>query len=1190
MQTVTIPSSTINFLERTLASLEEKASRGDVPPKSARQAAERGLELRKKFGRGGTMIGVARARDIKNGRSLPEQTVRRMKAYFDRHEVDKQGKDWDNEERPSNGKIAWLLWGGDSGRSWATSKVESWNREDGKTKTLPRWLPNGEEITELKHLAAVLCIDEKTAAHCVLDSRNPSPVLLREAKAIVRTAMGSIHYGQPIGATIVADGISWRSRVMESVRVPWDGFTFSFLRGTEPVDGYIVAKQYRNREMKVSDFYDGDKGIDNLFDWIRTNEPEFHEGEQYLGLWHDEEHDEIVFDVSMRFTNREQAIAIGEANNQQFIYDVVKKETIATGGTGDRKALNDGKILGETAYPYIRDDGRRTEELAERSNGAIQRKNTRNKVTDKKHGIHNQIDHGNWAHSRFTGSHLEEAMMGSASPTDAYGNERTTTYVSGNRGETQTPLPEGWFRATEQEHDDYDRVNMRSMLPSHLSDGLEANSATEDNYLRSYKSTDASKVQLFAGPNGTGVVVQGQISWRDDFTPEDLVQNLKQLGALQRVTPAPGLQVFVGTQAFRKFQLDDGCKGFVDTRDNDTIYLRPSALSAGDQYDVTRSWDRVMKVPATDRPSYALTHEYGHVVDRRSDEVALADFYEVVYSDKGLVTGSSAYSREGYFGEGVGGLQVGDKPTGREMYAEAWTGWVLSKGWKAKEPGMVKHFAEKYGWDSKTGTAPMASDAKETKAARKNTEPPRLSKIYYDTFGPEGGWTEDFSKEKKSVAIDWSKPQLTSFTQRKGIRRVRNSRFWGKPVGTIITRGMIDERARGSRVPNTPNSPLVSMGGGRRISPRDKFPKTVRGKKRTYRTVDASNIHNLRDEDQAAQHDALLSVFDRTLDQLVGNLSSLFDRSFISGAFEVGSRWYEDGGNMAGAHAVANDMTREQGCGVFAAMSPMREWEDNVAIGKYIMDIVAEDPVIPDLTALLTKTVDIGGGGKGKKKMKSVTRSCYEWTAIEMNERGLGNPDDIIGLKLSELPIETQALMVRMLSQAGYFTDHPEEHQGKKLGYVGTDKQGNPKWKSVGWASGDVHTAKAINIARATPEEVDSVIDAQLEGMKVRSFYNNLSLGENNEYPDITMDTHAMSAAAGRTYGSNSREKGVFFGGPPESAPYGFTGLYPIFAEAFRVVAAEKGVLPHRMQAILWLQWRHEIEGMPIITHTTMAG
>jgi hypothetical protein len=92
------------------------------PTESMANNAKRGLELRRKFGRGGTAVGVARARDLSNRTELSPDTVLRMYSFFSRHEVDKKGKDWDNTERPSNGKIAWLLWGGDSGYSWATSK------------------------------------------------------------------------------------------------------------------------------------------------------------------------------------------------------------------------------------------------------------------------------------------------------------------------------------------------------------------------------------------------------------------------------------------------------------------------------------------------------------------------------------------------------------------------------------------------------------------------------------------------------------------------------------------------------------------------------------------------------------------------------------------------------------------------------------------------------------------------------------------------------------------------------------------------------------------------------------------------------------------------------------------------------------------------------------------------------------
>jgi hypothetical protein len=88
--------------------------------------AERGLSWRREYGRGGTEVGLARARDISNRKNLPIDTVKRMKAYFDRHEVDKKGKGWSPGEDgyPSNGRIAWALWGGDPGYRWAKSIVK----------------------------------------------------------------------------------------------------------------------------------------------------------------------------------------------------------------------------------------------------------------------------------------------------------------------------------------------------------------------------------------------------------------------------------------------------------------------------------------------------------------------------------------------------------------------------------------------------------------------------------------------------------------------------------------------------------------------------------------------------------------------------------------------------------------------------------------------------------------------------------------------------------------------------------------------------------------------------------------------------------------------------------------------------------------------------------------------------------
>jgi len=98
-----------------------------APPAEVRSNAARGLELRAKHNRGGTEVGVARARDLSNGTKVSLDTIQRMNSYFARHEVDKQGEGWGVD---SAGYIAWLLWGGDAGWSWAKGILRDENKKD----------------------------------------------------------------------------------------------------------------------------------------------------------------------------------------------------------------------------------------------------------------------------------------------------------------------------------------------------------------------------------------------------------------------------------------------------------------------------------------------------------------------------------------------------------------------------------------------------------------------------------------------------------------------------------------------------------------------------------------------------------------------------------------------------------------------------------------------------------------------------------------------------------------------------------------------------------------------------------------------------------------------------------------------------------------------------------------------------
>ena len=96
------------------------------PTKGMVEEAKKGLKWKKEHGRGGTEIGVARARDISNNKNLSISTIKRMNSFFARHESDKTGKGFEIGEEgfPSAGRIAWALWGGDAGQSWAKKKVK----------------------------------------------------------------------------------------------------------------------------------------------------------------------------------------------------------------------------------------------------------------------------------------------------------------------------------------------------------------------------------------------------------------------------------------------------------------------------------------------------------------------------------------------------------------------------------------------------------------------------------------------------------------------------------------------------------------------------------------------------------------------------------------------------------------------------------------------------------------------------------------------------------------------------------------------------------------------------------------------------------------------------------------------------------------------------------------------------------
>lgn len=94
------------------------------PPKGVQAAGKRAVRWIEegRAGKGFTDVGRGRAYQLAEGRSLSSAEVKKMQAYFARHEVDAAAEGFKRGSAgfPSPGRVAWDAWGGDAGRRWVS--------------------------------------------------------------------------------------------------------------------------------------------------------------------------------------------------------------------------------------------------------------------------------------------------------------------------------------------------------------------------------------------------------------------------------------------------------------------------------------------------------------------------------------------------------------------------------------------------------------------------------------------------------------------------------------------------------------------------------------------------------------------------------------------------------------------------------------------------------------------------------------------------------------------------------------------------------------------------------------------------------------------------------------------------------------------------------------------------------------
>ena len=260
--------------------------------------------------------------------------------------------------------------------------------------------------------------------------------------------------------------------------------------------------------------------------------------------------------------------------------------------------------------------------------------------------------------------------------------------------------------------------------------------------------------------------------------------------------------------------------------------------------------------------------------------------------------------------------------------------------------------------------------------------------------------------------------------------------------------------------------------------------------------------------------------------------------------------WYDGANQIANQFSSRYDIALESASGVLAALSPQMDWFKNVNLAERVLDTVKNQnasPWTPEMEEYIT----------GKFYNAPASKRSKDWRPTIDAIRGKALQD-------IEEPIE-KALWIRAYDETirdrGYRVITPEGD----FSSVVTKADGNPA--AAGWGS-FVDIAKAVSVIdNPSTENISRSMGLQ---HKVRNFYNNIS-DPRAPYGDVTMDTHAIAASLLRPLSGKSVEVNENLGGGPSSSVLGIEGSpYPVHADAYREIAAERGILPREMQSVTW--------------------
>jgi len=293
-----------------------------------------------------------------------------------------------------------------------------------------------------------------------------------------------------------------------------------------------------------------------------------------------------------------------------------------------------------------------------------------------------------------------------------------------------------------------------------------------------------------------------------------------------------------------------------------------------------------------------------------------------------------------------------------------------------------------------------------------------------------------------------------------------------------------------------------------------------------------------------------ISVFKKNI---VNNLLFLHD-AIPKDIANRSKLWYD------GAHVIAKEMGKQYGmkmeqvAGIFAAMSPQKDWFQNVSMGERAIDILInqgdatwDDNMLKYAESYIREPKD--------RKEREKRQIFFDKNIRQTSENQTA---------LKDMDIENAAAFIRAFDEA--YNSRQYRIVTPEGGFAGlvNKKDGDPAimtWSTYG------PIEKAVSIFRDPSRK--NISEQLGEEHKIRSFYNNIA-APNADIDHVTIDTHAVAAGLFEALAGSDTPVAENFGTTGGTNLLGVGGTYGIIADAYREAAKARGVQAREMQSITW--------------------